>query len=62
MDDNYKTPLIERAIEMAARNYRLGENAIFHFDRGSNYTSRQFATALKTHNLRQSVGRTGIML
>ena len=32
MDDNYKTPLIERAIEMAARNYRLGENAIFHSD------------------------------
>ena len=29
MDDNYKTPLIEQAIEMAARNYRLGENAIF---------------------------------
>ena len=60
MDDNYKTPLIERAIEMAARNYRLGENAIFHSDRGSNYTSCQFAATLKTHGLRQSVGRTGI--
>ena len=34
MDDNYKTPLIEQAIEMASRNYRLGENAIFHSDRG----------------------------
>jgi putative transposase len=60
MDDNYKTPLIERAIEMAARNYRLGENAIFHSDRGSNYTSCQFAATLKKHGLRQSVGRTGI--
>jgi transposase InsO family protein len=36
MDDNYKTPLIEQAIEMAASNYPLAENAIFHSDRGSN--------------------------
>ena len=59
-DDNYKTPLIEKAIEMAARNRPLAENAIFHSDRGSNYTSRQFAATLKKHNLRQSAGRTGI--
>ena len=59
-DDNYKTPLIEKAIEMAARNCSLAENAIFHSDRGSNYTSQQFAGTLKKHNLRQSVGRTGI--
>ena len=39
MDDNYKTPLISRAIEMAARNLDLPEGAIFHSDRGSNYTS-----------------------
>src|SRR5216683_2853971 len=58
--DNYKTPLIEKAIEMAARNYPLAENAIFHSDRGSNYTSQQFAKTLKKLNLRQSVGRTGI--
>ena len=30
--DNYKTPLIEKAIEMAARNHPLAENAIFHSD------------------------------
>ena len=59
-DDNYKTPLIQQAIEMAARNYPLAENAIFHSDRGSNYTSCEFARTLKVHNLRQSVGRTGI--
>jgi len=58
--DNYKTPLIEAAIEMAARNHRLAEDAIFHSDRGSNYTSAQFATTLKKLKLRQSVGRTGI--
>ena len=38
-DDNYKTPLIEKAIEMAARNRPLAGKAIFHSDRGSNYTS-----------------------
>jgi transposase InsO family protein len=30
MADNYKTPLIERAIEMAARNHQLADWAIFH--------------------------------
>ena len=37
MDDNYKTPLITAAIEMAARNADLPAGAIFHSDRGSNY-------------------------
>jgi putative transposase len=58
--DNYKTPLIEHAIEMAARNHSLAEKAIFHTDRGSNYTSAQFAQTLKRLNIRHSVGRTGI--
>jgi transposase InsO family protein len=39
MDDNYKTPLISRAIEMAATNVALPEDAIFHSGRGGNYTS-----------------------
>ncbi|MGB6162440.1 MAG: IS3 family transposase [Pseudonocardiaceae bacterium] len=60
MDDNYKTPLIDKAIRMAARNYHLAPGAIFHSDRGSNYTSRRFAEALESLNIRQSVGRTGI--
>jgi putative transposase len=32
IDDNYKTPLIEQAIEMAARNNSLAEKAVFHTD------------------------------
>jgi transposase InsO family protein len=43
MDDNYKTPLITRAVKMAARNVRLTEGAVFHSDRGANYTSAEFA-------------------
>jgi transposase InsO family protein len=60
MDDNYKTPLIETAIHMAARNHHLAPGAIFHSDRGSNYTSEQFARTLEALGIRQSVGRTGI--
>jgi transposase InsO family protein len=60
MDDNYKTPLIIDAIKMASRNLDLPEGAIFHSDRGSNYTSEKFAGALRELGIRQSVGRTGI--
>lgn len=60
MDDNYKTPLITSAIEMAARNIDLPGDAIFHSDRGSNYTSAEFAAVLQRLQIRQSVGRTGI--
>ena len=60
MGDNYKTPLITRAIGMAVRNLCLPEGAIFHSDRGSNYTSAEFASVLEGLGIRQSVGRTGI--
>lgn len=60
MDDHYKTPLITAAITMAARNHTLEPGAVFHSDRGSNYTSQEFADTLAALDLRQSVGRTGI--
>ena len=60
MDDNYKTPLIQAAIRMAATNFLLPSGAIFHSDRGSNYTSADFAGTLEELGIRQSVGRTGI--
>jgi transposase InsO family protein len=60
MDDNYKTPLIQAAVGMAARNVPLPQDAIFHSDRGSNYTSEDFADTLTELGIRQSVGRTGI--
>lgn len=58
--ENYKTPLITTAIRMAARNIDLPESAIFHSDRGSNYTSDEYAGVLKELGLWRSVGRTGI--
>jgi putative transposase len=60
MADNYRTPLITAAIEMAARNLGLPAGAVFHSDRGSNYTSAEFAAVLDRLGIRQSVGRTGI--
>jgi putative transposase len=62
MADNYRTPLITEAIEMAARNVNLPADAVFHSDRGSNYTSAEFAGVLESLGIRQSVGRTGICL
>jgi putative transposase len=59
MGDNYRTPLISAAIEMAARNTALPAGAVFHSDRGSNYTSAEFAGVLERLGIRQSVGRTG---
>ena len=40
--DNYKTPLIAAALQNAVRNVTLDTDAIFHSDRGSNYTSHEF--------------------
>ena len=60
MADHYRTPLIVEAIEMAANNGMIAPDAIFHSDRGSNYTSTEFAQYLDSLDIRQSVGRTGI--
>jgi putative transposase len=60
MDDHYRTPLISAAIGMAARTTDLPAGAVFHSDRGSNYTSGEFAGVLEGLGIRQSVGRTGI--
>lgn len=60
MADHYKTPLIASALDMAANNIELADGCVFHSDRGSNYTSYEFATKLESMGMRQSVGRTGV--
>jgi putative transposase len=59
VDDHYRTPLITSAIQLAARNIDIPDGAIFHSDRGSNYTSAEFAAVLEALGISQSVGRTG---
>ena len=60
MGENYKTPLITAAIEMAARNIDLPAGAGFHSDRGDHHISPEFAWVLARLGICESVGRTGI--
>ena len=51
--------LVVFALKMAySRGYVAG-GAIFHSDRGSQYTSAEFAAWAAAHDVRLSVGRTG---
>ncbi len=60
MADHLRTELVIDALAMAARNYPLAEGAIFHSDRGTQYTSAAYATATDRLNVRRSVGATGV--
>ncbi|MCA1837042.1 MAG: IS3 family transposase [Actinobacteria bacterium] len=60
MADHMRADLVVDALTMAARNYPLAPSAIFHSDRGSQYTSETFARATADLDLRRSVGRTGV--
>jgi putative transposase len=60
VDIRYPASLVSAAIEMAAKRIPLPEGAIFHSDRGSQYTSIEFGDTLDKYKIRRSVGRTGI--
>ena len=62
MADHMRTDLICDAITMAAAKVELAPGAVFHSDRGTQYTSAQFAAHLSKHNMVGSMGRTGIYL
>ena len=60
-DDNMETPLIQDALKAAvARRGKPVKGVIFHSDRGSQYTSKDYAATCSLFGVRQSVGRTGI--
>ena len=59
MADHMRTSLVNDALGMAARNHNLDAGCIFHSDRGTQYTSTEFAAKLVSLNMRQSLGRTG---
>ncbi|WP_083275682.1 integrase core domain-containing protein [Pseudonocardia sp. HH130630-07] len=48
------------ALDMAARNHPLAEGCIFHSDRGTQYTSTEYAVKIEQLGMRASLGRTGI--
>ncbi len=60
MADHMRTSLVMEAISMADRNYVLPVDAIFHSDRGSQYTSTDFQAHLRHLSVKSSMGRTGV--
>lgn len=60
MADHMRTPLIIDALEMARTHGYLAPGAVFHSDRGSQYTSAEFAGYCDRIGVRQSMGRTGV--
>lgn len=59
MADHMRTSLICAAISMAAARGGLQPEAIFHSDRGAQYTSAEFAAHLGAFHMRGSMGRVG---
>lgn len=60
MADHMRTSLICDALSMAAGRTHLAPGAIFHSDRGTQYTSREYAHHLTTLGVVGSMGRTGV--
>lgn len=60
MAGHMKTSLVISAIEMAADNIEIHHDAIFHSDRGSQYSSVEYRTKLASLGIRSSMGRTGV--
>jgi transposase InsO family protein len=59
-DTHMRAELVTRAIDMAAGNIGLAPGAVFHSDRGCQYTSDEFRRHLKARGILPSVGRTGV--
>jgi putative transposase len=58
--EHHRAELVCEAIVMARQNRRVRRRAVFHSDRGAEYTSRQFRACLKANGrLRSSMGNVG---
>jgi putative transposase len=62
IEDHMRADLVTDALTMAlaTRGGRLPTEVVFHADRGSQYTSRDVTDFAAAHNLRCSVGATGV--
>ncbi|MDQ3030369.1 MAG: IS3 family transposase [Actinomycetota bacterium] len=58
--DHMRTELVTDALDMAIAHRRPEPGVIFHSDRGTQYTASTFAAYCRGHNIRRSLGRTGI--
>jgi transposase InsO family protein len=59
MANHQRAELVSAAIELAADRGLIATDAIFHSDRGTQYTSAHFRAALAKHHIRPSMGRAG---
>ena len=59
MDDNMRAELCVRTLEDACRGYPEMHSAIIHSDRGSQYTSEKYRTAIKNFGIKQSMNSDG---
>jgi len=60
VENHMRTQLVIDALSMAITQRRPPDGVIFHADRGSQYTSREFVDFCRDNGVRNSVGRTGI--
>ena len=58
--DHMRTSLVTDALAMAITHGRTQPGAVFHSDRGAQYTSAEFARFCAAHDLRTSVGKSGV--
>jgi transposase InsO family protein len=59
MADHMRAELVADAVELAHRRGLVQPKAIFHSDRGSQYTSAEFRATLTRLRMRPSMGRVG---
>ena len=58
--DHARTSLVTDALQMAITGGHVTAGAVFHSDRGCQYTSREFTGFCAGNGVRASVGRTGV--
>jgi putative transposase len=59
LDDHMRTELVIDALEMAFANRQPAPGAIFHSDRGGQYTSADYGDVARSNGVVLSVGRVG---
>lgn len=60
MADHMRTSLVIDALEMARTHGHVRPQAVFHSDRGAQYTSATFTAYCENADVRPSMGRTGV--
>ena len=59
IDTHMRTSLVTDALDMALENRQPPAGVVFHSDRGTQYTSREFDTYCRTKHITRSLGATG---